>query len=192
MKALDLPQYKEIYEFVIDRFSALFKTSIERSKALIKKYFMDRLIILVDKLAHYPEYQKALLDFILEENLDLNKQFNDDSVIVTYIRLLCKSHEQSDHDRILYLLQNFKYPLDECIKVCAEYKVKEPWAYLETKRGGYPKALELHHQILEDTIQDYSRTQDASLLNKLDEHIMAIYSILELCHDSNQKVIFDY
>mmetsp|Transcript_16311 Transcript_16311/g.13974 ORF Transcript_16311/g.13974 Transcript_16311/m.13974 type:complete len:124 (-) Transcript_16311:998-1369(-) len=119
----------------------LFEISIEKTKRIIKRYFHDSTDTLIKVLNSYPNYQKEILDYILEDS-SKNQELKDDTFVL-YVKLLCQSPFKNDHNKLLYLLEHFIYPLDDCIKLVKEYNVKEAWAFLEEKRGGYKKALEL-------------------------------------------------
>ena len=44
-------------------------------------------------------------------------------------------------------IKNYDYPLDEALKICKEYNMSEPLAYLFDKAGFYSDALELYVEV---------------------------------------------
>ena len=44
-------------------------------------------------------------------------------------------------------IKNYDYPLDEALKICKEYNMFEPLAYLFDKAGFYSDALELYVEV---------------------------------------------
>ena len=75
-----------------------------------------------------------------------------DSLLVLHIKLLC----QLNPSKVLEEVKAYTYPLDECMKLCKEYNVKDALGFFLERAGNLTDALnialELFRKLLEESL----------------------------------------
>ena len=124
---------KNFQSEVSDVLGILVDINSDKTAHLVRDWFQNSHSYIIKKLDNAPNLQLKYLGELLKD------QFDKDLVLL-YVKLLC----QQSPDQVLKFLKTRDVEFfDECLKICAEYKVITAEAYLNEKLGAVKEALDL-------------------------------------------------
>lgn len=94
-------------------------------------------IDLIAKLDNYPRLQLCYAEDLLKEEGKSPRKRLPDHLKLKYLRQKC----QREPDLVACLLKTYKFPLDEALKICTEYKNYFGSAYIKSRLGLQKEAL---------------------------------------------------
>jgi len=104
-------------------------------------------------LLEHPTEFKGFMDNIFDSAMRSGKVIPvkaiSEDALLAYINLLCESTDREDHEKLAYCINNYDYPLEDCLELCQESNLKEAWAYIEEQTENYYKALQLRYDVME-------------------------------------------
>ena len=91
----------------------------------------------VKQLGPFPKTQLDYLSeiFSVKDNLKTIPDF----LLILHIKLLCQFHP----DRVLAEVNSYSYPLDECMKLCKEYNVRDALSFFLERAGNLDQAVDI-------------------------------------------------
>lgn len=113
----------------------------ERTRRIIIGLDQNLEIEAIKQLEPFPELQLDYLKGVFsykEEGINIS-----DSLLVLHIKLLC----QLSPKHVLDEVRSNTYPLDECMKLCREYNVKNALAFFLERAGNLTEALSISLEV---------------------------------------------
>jgi len=101
----------------------------------------------IKALEPFPKLQLDYLRGILSQR-DIGLKVSDD-LLILHIKLLCQLHPKL----VLKEVSEYNYPLDECMKICKEYRVLDALALFTERAGNYMEALEITIGLFKTTLE---------------------------------------
>ena len=131
----------ELKNEVIEVLSILVEIDSDKTAHLVRDWYQNSHGFIIKKLDNAPNLQLKYLGELLKD------QFDKD-LVLKYVKLLC----QHSPSKVLKFLKSgdVEY-FEECLKICADYKVVQAEAYLHEKLGAIKEALELWISTIQKT-----------------------------------------
>jgi hypothetical protein len=86
----------------------------------------------INLFERHPKYQLNFVEYALAEDIDI-----PDKLKVKFLADLIDLHPE----RVIKVLKLYKFPFDESISLCKQYKNREGVAYLYTRSGRIKEAV---------------------------------------------------
>ena len=147
--------FENLREEVLNKLPDLADLSIEKVTELVENWFKDDQPNIVQKLNRVPKLQLKYVENLIEKSReDIENQLFGSSISINdqkheyyiqllkmHIQLLCQ-YSKKDVLPILQKKLQF-YPINECLKICLEYKVTDATIYLLQLTGAIIESLKL-------------------------------------------------
>jgi len=177
------PLLKEIKAYILQKIHILFGANIQKTRKLISRYFRDSTKTIIKMLMEHPIEFKGFMDNIFDSAIRSGKVIKKSAIsedaLLAYVQLLCESTERPDHEKLVYFIENYDYPVEDCLELCQEYNLKDSWAYLEEQMEDYYKALQLRYEIFYEKLQEFINNSKTDLKSKILEQLDIMLSILK-------------
>ena len=151
----NIDQFENLKDEVLNRLPDLADLSIDKVTELVEKWFKDDQQNIVQKLNRVPKLQLKYVENVIEKSRDDIENYVFGSIVdgndpkhsyylqllKMHIQLLCQ-YSKKDVLPNLEKKMHF-YPIDECLKICLDYKVNDAAIYLMQLTGAIIDALKL-------------------------------------------------
>ncbi|CAD8083032.1 unnamed protein product [Paramecium sonneborni] len=179
-------QIQEILEYLLAIIQKLADISVEKLKILLHHFSGDLYKQAIEKLDSHPNFKLHLLYEIIKEQRSKN-QIIDNSIMISYFRLLCKHYPDDVYEELQY----GDFPQEECMKICKEFNIMKGMAFLKERSGFLKEALEIYFDVIS---KDFDLIEIKESQIHLDEEIqILIIPCLKICREnySNQYDNFE-
>ena len=181
-------------KLILNNLESIAIKSIEKFELMVSQWFSKEKKIILEDLKKNQDIQLQYVELLVKKLIKEKKENNDidfsetkdeekyiNNFLILHINLLCIKKETK---KILnFLKQCDMYPIDECIKICKNYKVIDALVFLYQKIGSIDKALE----VCLDSISDlYEMIKNNLNSDSFQENIYILQEndFIKACNDS--------
>ena len=186
---------KKIKEVIFDKLNELIKIDAKEATKIVDEWYGHDHEIVISKITDI-KLKTTYLQKLIESkkstysNMEAPDREKFNKCLIEYlelkciqesenIKLQCEQFKKDGRDSVYGILLEYKelFPIDESMKICEKYSIKDGHALLiESKEGGdLPKALSLYIEKINDIIRMLKQRSREGIDNRLKDKFDLLY-----------------
>jgi len=173
--------FQTIKESILYRLKELVTLSSEQTRQIVIGLDQNLEIEAIKQLNAFPNLQ---LDYIkgIFKSPEENKKIPD-ALLVLHIKLLC----QLQPKQVIKEVKFTTYPLDECLKLCREYDVKNALAFFLERAGNLQEAINISLELFRKSLEkNLLKIEKEGKFKKKGGLIQKLNTLKEICIEHNK------